>query len=327
MFNTKYGPMSIIIRFIPINIIYSTHLNILNSRIYQMISRDIHLRKKSKKISISYIQDMILNKVVTTDQLSNILIYLDYKWIKKHCFFNILKKLLKDKRVDLSIKKNKCIRHCARYGLTCIVQYLLEDPRVDPTLKDNYAFIYAVQENHINVVRLLLMDRRVDPESKDNYAIRHSCESGFGEIVELLLSSGRVDPTVQNNYSIRFACKFGHLDIVKKLLSDPRVDPNAYGKHALYSAMASKHQKIVEILLLDPRMYLKEKKKIVSDLIEEVRNDGTVNVDEYTIDDSGVTIEGHMFDDFSDNYSFEDFANSVHIDNVYTNPVDIYTDE
>lgn len=69
--------------------------------------------------------------------------------------------LLKDKRVDPTIKNNMAIRWSAEKGHTKIVKLLLNDPRIDPSDRNNYALEMATLNGHLGVVKLLLKDKRI----------------------------------------------------------------------------------------------------------------------------------------------------------------------
>jgi hypothetical protein len=53
---------------------------------------------------------------------------------------------------------------------------LLKDPRIDPSVKKNYAIKYASKTGYKEVVEMLLKDNRVDPAANDNYALRGNRE-------------------------------------------------------------------------------------------------------------------------------------------------------
>jgi hypothetical protein len=69
---------------------------------------------------------------------------------------------------------DKQIRYASFYGRIEVVKKLLKDPRVDPSNCDNYAIKWASRNGHIEVVNILLEDPRVDPSDTNNYALRWS---------------------------------------------------------------------------------------------------------------------------------------------------------
>ena len=52
-------------------------------------------------------------------------------------------------------------RRAAKQGYYNIVKVMMEDSRIDPSVKNNWALNWAVKEGHIDVVKLLLTDPRV----------------------------------------------------------------------------------------------------------------------------------------------------------------------
>ncbi|UCG51380.1 MAG: ankyrin repeat domain-containing protein, partial [Candidatus Latescibacterota bacterium] len=108
-----------------------------------------------------------------------------------------------------------------------IVKLLLKGKRVDPSARDNEAILYAAQFGHTEIVELLLKDPRVDPSANRNAAIRRAAENGHVGIVELLLKDPRVDPSARDNEAIQRAAFSGHLEVVELLLKHPDVDPRA----------------------------------------------------------------------------------------------------
>jgi len=303
MFNSSNGPISIIYQFIPIDMIYLEHLNILNREIYKMISRDIHHRDKSKKISISYINDMIANVFVVGSKLNNILICINYSWIKQNKFEYILLKLLKDKRVDPSVDQDKCFRLSSKYGFSNIVQYLLKDKRVDLNVgygkvelyvRHNCAFIDAVHGNHIEIVQMLLKDKRIDLYMNARGIIGDASQRGYYEMVKLLLKNKKIDPVLQD--AIFRASDKGHLNIVKRLLKDFRIDPNEDNNFAIGCASDSGYTEIVELLL-------KDKRKLSFDNVGTIPDYGSIHNYTNKID--------HYYDDRTENISIEDIQKQI----------------
>lgn len=160
---------------------------------------------------------------------------------------DVVKELLKDKRVDPSINSNYSLSEAVYNNFQDIVKELLKDPRVNPTDKNNSSldiacelghieiveillederindiyssFLIACEHGRTDVVRAMLNDERLNPSYYDNMAIQHACCIDNVEVVRLLLESGKVDPKVDNNKPLRNALKYGHLDIVKEILN------------------------------------------------------------------------------------------------------------
>ncbi len=68
-----------------------------------------------------------------------------------------------------------------------MVERLLRDDRVDPSIRNNYAIRYANANGHLSVVERLLQDERVDPSADDNYAICYASYNGHLQVVQRLL--------------------------------------------------------------------------------------------------------------------------------------------
>jgi ankyrin repeat protein len=176
------------------------------------------------------------------------------RYASEYGHIEIVKILLKDKRVDPSAEYNFAIGHAARYGHTEVVKLLLNDKRVDPSANDNFAIRYAAYGGHTEIVKMLLADDRVDPNNRDSFAIRYAADNGHTEIVKILLADKRVDPSADDNRAIKLAARYGYTDIVKLLLADDRVDPSSYDNFAIRYAAENGHTEIVKMLLTDERV-------------------------------------------------------------------------
>ncbi len=71
-----------------------------------------------------------------------------------------------------------------------VVKLLLKDKRVDPSVQNNSAIVWASQYGHLEVM-LLLADKRVNPSDKNNDAIALATRYGYDEISKLLLADNR----------------------------------------------------------------------------------------------------------------------------------------
>src|SRR5690606_3580122 len=99
----------------------------------------------------------------------------------------------------------KTLSYASWEGYSEIVRELLKDKRVDPTAVYNYAIRFASSNGNLEVVQELLKDKRVDPSAQNNHAIQGASYYGHLEVVRELLKDKRVDPSAQNNYTIREA--------------------------------------------------------------------------------------------------------------------------
>jgi surface antigen len=170
----------------------------------------------------------------------------------------LVDKILQEKRVDPSFRKNYAIRMAAQYGHLDVLERLLQDRRVDPSAEDNYAIRLAACWGHLAVVERLMQDKRVDPSARGNLAVRLAAQNGHLAIVERLLQDKRVDPSAGFNHAVRGAAQNGHLAVVERILQDKRVDPSAYNNLAVRSAASRGHLAVVDILLEDNRTSFSE---------------------------------------------------------------------
>ena len=114
--------------------------------------------------------------------------------------------------------------HAARDGKIDIIKVLLKDKRVDPAARNNHAIAWAAENGHYDVVKFLMADKRVNPSDDNNYAIRKATQNGHYDIFKLLMEDERVNPAGENNYILRWAINNEHYPIVDILLTkDVRV--------------------------------------------------------------------------------------------------------
>lgn len=76
---------------------------------------------------------------------------------------DVVRLLLRDRRVCVSEERNSGIQHASERGRTGVLELLLQDRRIDPSVNRNNAIRLESENGHVAVVRLLLRDRRVDP--------------------------------------------------------------------------------------------------------------------------------------------------------------------
>src|SRR5690606_10551879 len=84
---------------------------------------------------------------------------------------------------DHSVKHSLAIRYASESGHLEIVRELLKDKRVDPSADNNYAIRCATLKGCLEIVQELLKDSRVDPSAEGNSAIRWASQHGYLEIV------------------------------------------------------------------------------------------------------------------------------------------------
>lgn len=69
-----------------------------------------------------------------------------------------LAKLIKDLEIDPSMYLSRPLREAASYGFYDCVKILISDKRVDPSAMCNESIEFAYKNNHMNVVLLLWED-------------------------------------------------------------------------------------------------------------------------------------------------------------------------
>lgn len=115
-------------------------------------------------------------------------------------------------------ENNKAIQYACELKRYEIVDILLKDDRVDPTVRFNIPIRRAAQKGFTKIVERLLQHPLVDPSALDNLAIAEAAKGGHDEILDLLLSDPRVNPADGHNRALYSASLFNRLHIVEKLL-------------------------------------------------------------------------------------------------------------
>jgi Ankyrin repeats (3 copies) len=123
--------------------------------------------------------------------------YSDDTKIDDYSVLSDYKQYLKGKTLDdiknLNMKPQELFNNWAsNNGHLEIVKELLKDKRVDPSDDNNYAIRWASENGHLEVVKELLKDKRVDPSANNNEAIRWASQYGHLEVVKELLKDKRV---------------------------------------------------------------------------------------------------------------------------------------
>ena len=110
--------------------------------------------------------------------------------------------LLADPNVDPSfpIGNGYAILDASENGYFEIVKLLLNDKRINPAIGYNYAISGSSKNGHIEIVKLLLNDKRVDPSQGHSYTIRQAHANGHKNVVELLWKDNRVKNILKNDY-------------------------------------------------------------------------------------------------------------------------------
>ena len=80
-----------------------------------------------------------------------------------------LAKLIKDPEINPSMYLSRPIREAASYGFYDCVKVLISDKRVDPSAMCNESIEFAYKNNHMNIVLLLWEDERVKNSLKEDH--------------------------------------------------------------------------------------------------------------------------------------------------------------
>ncbi|ORY50471.1 hypothetical protein BCR33DRAFT_713264 [Rhizoclosmatium globosum] len=165
-------------------------------------------------------------------------------------YTDIVKRLLKDGRVDPANHANQCICVAAQSGFAEICEVLLTDPSVDPSARRNLPLIKGIQNGFLEVVRVLVADPRVDPAANGNLEIGFAARFGNIEICKLLLADWNVDPSANDHAAFMFAIETENFPVVELFLKDARIDPNCDDNAALQVASS---WKMMDVILMNPR--------------------------------------------------------------------------
>ena len=77
-------------------------------------------------------------------------------------YLNIVKLLLKDKRVDPSVQADIALQNACKNGHAEVVELLLTDSRVNPSTWNNLPIRSALKDNNIKIIKLLLKNDRFE---------------------------------------------------------------------------------------------------------------------------------------------------------------------
>jgi len=118
--------------------------------------------------------------------------------------------------VNVARSDNHALGLAAQYGHIDILKLLLKDKRVDPSGDNNWAIRFASENGKYESVKLLLKDKRVDPSACSNDAISYALKRKHLVIVDLLWSDKRVKRTLKKDYPKIYE-QLIPMDIIDKL--------------------------------------------------------------------------------------------------------------
>ncbi len=90
-----------------------------------------------------------------------------------------------------------------------VVRALIQDPRVDVTVKENFALRAACEFGHLEIVEELLQYKHVDPSAMDNFALEVACANGYLRIVEMVHHDVPIRVTERNSAEFRSVTRMG----------------------------------------------------------------------------------------------------------------------
>lgn len=141
----------------------------------------------------------------------------------KRGHLDIVREILKDKRVSRETDNSACLYWACHNGHAEIVSALLWDDEADASADESGAMCAAAQFGHADIVRMLLQHDVADPGCRFNFPIIIACKNGHTDVVRMLLNNPRVDPQVSHGICLYWACKRGHINVVRLLMEDTRV--------------------------------------------------------------------------------------------------------
>jgi len=205
-------------------------------------------------------------------------------------YVKIIKHLIDDGRVNLTICDNIIINQAAIYGEWDSLQLMLDYARdLDPSIPNNEIFIAACEHANLDLAKRMLSDERVfKKEKKNNHGFEIAIESGkiaiitllcqwpnlvtydnlcrgflkivshsYVEIIRYFMEEKLVDPSFYDNEAIITAVHAGNEEVIKILLADTRVNPGARQSNALIDAIKTRQSlEIIEALLKSPHVDL-----------------------------------------------------------------------
>lgn len=133
-------------------------------------------------------------------------------WATENGMVNVVKELLKDKRVDPSVHLNHPLQvthlifasECYSFKCKHKTQLIVISTQI------------AIKRGHIDVVHELIRDPRVDPSVDENFAIRWASENGYATIVAELLKVDSSKPTFDTFTSLHYnLCSEASIRILK----------------------------------------------------------------------------------------------------------------
>jgi len=289
MFNTKYGPMSIIYSFIPIFDIYKLNLICISKNIKEMVLNQIHLYifhniSKNSILSHLFVKDVCNNKLIPISiilKLFDICIAnynenanpenlcvlfenprirstLNEKSVNLLSHFFILFDLPHFKRISKAYNNNYSgfNRNIFKKAVSCnrieIMKFLIDShENIFKNIYINNTIRIVTKYGKYKAICFVLKYlKKVDPIVWLKNTTDDETEQNMPYVLmNIIKNNSDIDSEYLDNYIIRKASEHGCVDLVKILLSNPDADPTAYNNYALKKAQTNKHKKIVKLLI------------------------------------------------------------------------------
>ncbi len=171
------------------------------------------------------------------------------RWASVHGHAEVVRILLRDKRVDPGANYQQCLRSAVAGGFAEVVRELLDDPRVDAATGEDTPLVIASSKGWCEIVSLLLRAEGVDPTRHESLALCVAARQGKTMVVRELLRDGRVVPSARESAALRWACSGGHAETVGELLREGSSDPLGGGCSCLHIACGWGHCAVIAKLL------------------------------------------------------------------------------
>lgn len=119
----------------------------------------------------------------------------DLQWACDYGKPDAVRRILANKKLDIAGELNVAtlLNDIIQNNFVEVMWELLKDDRIDPSLRDNATIGDACASGRLEMVKLLLKHPKVNPSTEDNWAIRCALDYGHDEIVKELLRDGRLD--------------------------------------------------------------------------------------------------------------------------------------
>lgn len=198
--------------------------------------------------------------------------------------FNLVKSLIKNKKIKINYDFNFPIRYAAKNGYIELFDILLKDKRTDASDLDNAAIRFAAYNGHYDIVKSLIKTEGVDFSSGFNYALRIAIENHHFDIFKLIFNQNTIFIDKFFYYVLlTIACTYNNVKVLDILLNHYVFSKDFHLQSIIYYNLKSiykindsllslslEHNNIELISLLLNNKYLeKENKYRIEDAFEK----------------------------------------------------------